>query len=397
MSGIIEELNGRNREIVEKYETVKIWVSKKCGSSETARNYIPNMIRFCKHYKTDPDEIVKKWKEVRYADWKEREKFLDEWSEKVEDYYVSLDLAPMSKLGKLGTIKSFFRSFKIPIDVQTNRHTYVKYHNRDIQRDELRRILDHSELRERVFFLMMAESGLRPSTLVQLKYRDIREDFESKTVPMKINVRPEIVKDRIAHRFSFIGEDGFNLLKEYLSTRDIKDDDYIFAKRRSKADNPCVLPESFSVLFAKVLRKLKFRDIETEYHKPKRLRLYCLRKYFRKNMRCPDTNFRRFWMCHTFGADEYYISRNVEEHRKQYSKGYKHLRIYEHNEQPTSETMWLLAKELDETKEKLSKFERIFNDGTLVVTKARLDELLSKGTSKGQILDMIVSERNEQL
>ena len=213
MSGIIEELNGRNREIVKKCETVKIWISKKCGSSETARNYIPNLMRFCKHYKTDPDEIVKKWKEVRYADWKEREKFLDEWSEKVEDYYVSLDLAPMSKLGKLGTIKSFFRSFKIPIDVQTNRHTYVKYHNRDIQRAELRRILDHSELRERVFFLMMAESGLRPATLVQLKYRDIREDFESKTVPMKINVRPEIVKDRIAHRFSFIGEDGFNLLK----------------------------------------------------------------------------------------------------------------------------------------------------------------------------------------
>jgi hypothetical protein len=31
MSGIVEELNGRNREIVEKYETVKIWINKKCG------------------------------------------------------------------------------------------------------------------------------------------------------------------------------------------------------------------------------------------------------------------------------------------------------------------------------------------------------------------------------
>ena len=355
MSDMKERLSEKNREILQQYETVRTWINKKCGSWETAKYYIPNLMKFCELHNTNPNEIVKEWKRIRY-DWKEREKFLDEWSEKIENYYASMNFAPLTKLGKTSSIISFFRSYKIPIEVQTNRHTYVKYHNRDIHRNELKRILDHSDLRERTFFLVMAESGLRPSTLVQLKYRDIREDFENGIVPMKINVPAEIVKDRVANRFSFIGEDGFNTLREYLSTRDIQDDDYIFSKRRNRRDNPYVYPESFSVYFGKVLKSLKLRDVETPKGKPNRLRLYCLRKYFRKNMRCPDTNFRRFWMCHTFGADEYYISRNVEEHRKQYSDGYKYLRVYESNEHPTSETVKLLAKELDETKEKLSKF-----------------------------------------
>ena len=189
-----ERLSQRNREILKQYETVRTWINKKCGSLETAKYYIPNLMKFCKLHKTNPNEIVREWKKVRY-DWKERERFLDEWSEKIENYYASMDLAPLTKLGKTSSIISFFRSYKIPIEVQTNRHTYVKYHNRDIHKDELKRILDHSDLRERTFFLVMAESGLRPSTLVQLKYRDIREDFESGTVPMKINVPAEIVKD----------------------------------------------------------------------------------------------------------------------------------------------------------------------------------------------------------
>jgi len=182
-----ERLSERNREILQQYETVRTWINKKCGSLETAKYYIPNLMKFCELHNTNPNEIVKEWKRIRY-DWKERERFLDEWSEKIENYYASMNFAPLTKLGKISSVISFFRSYKIPIEVQTNRHTYVKYHNRDIHRDELKRILDHSDLREKTFFLVMAESGLRPSTLVQLKYRDIREDFENGTIPMKINV-----------------------------------------------------------------------------------------------------------------------------------------------------------------------------------------------------------------
>ena len=185
-----------NRDIKE-YSTVDIWIRKVCGSKETERNYLLRIEKFCKHYKINPDELIKKWKTVRH-DWTERQKFIDEWSEKVEDYYALSDSTPLSKLTEISPIKSFFRSHRIPIEVRTQKHPHVTYHNRDITKSELRRILDHSELRDRTFFLMMAESGLRPSTLVQLKYRDIREYYENNEVPMKIRIRtdPNKFKDK---------------------------------------------------------------------------------------------------------------------------------------------------------------------------------------------------------
>ena len=97
-------------------------------------------------------------------------------------------------------------------------------------------------------------------------------------------------------------------------------------------------------------------------------------------------------MCHCFGADEYYISRNVEEHRKQYSEGYKHLRVHNPIEKPSSETVQLLAKELDATKKKLRKFEGIFNDKFLFINKPALEKLLKKGISAENILDRLKHE-----
>ena len=383
-----------NKDIKE-YNTVDIWIRKVCGSKETERNYLLRIEKFCKHYKINPDELIKKWKAVRH-DWTERQKFIDEWSEKVEDYYALSDSTPLSKLTEISPIKSFFRSHRIPIEVRTQKHPHVTYHNRDIKKAELRKILNHACLRDRTFFLMMAESGLRPSTLVQLKYRDIREYYENNEVPMKINLRPEIVKDAVADRFTFIGEDGFNSLKEYLSTREISDDNYIFSKKSHRYNTEYLCPETFSCSFARIVQKIKLRDIETKKGKPRRIRLYCLRKYFRKHMKCPDTNYREFWMCHAFGSDEYYISRDEEEHRQQYSEGYKHLRVYEDNEQqPSSESVKILAEELDRTKKKLSEFENTFNNSFVFINKSTINSLLNKGLTKEQILDKILLESRE--
>jgi len=377
------------------YNTVDMWIRKVCGSKETEKNYLLISKKFFEYYNINPDELIEKWKEVRY-DYKERHKFIDEWSEKVENYYALLECTPLSKIAEISPIKSFFKSHRIDIEVRTLKHPHVIYRNRDITKSELRKILNYSEIRDRTFFLMMSESGLRPSTLVQLKYRDIREDFENNKVPMQINLRPEIVKDAVSDRFTFIGIDAFNSLKEYLSTREISDDDYIFSKKRNRYDTEYLCPEAFSCSFARIVQKVKLRDIETKKGKPRKIRLYCLRKFFRKHMKCPDTNFREFWMTHSFGTDEYYISRDLEEHRQQYSQGYKNLRIYEENkQQPSSESIQMLAKELDKTKKKLSQFESIFNGRTIVIDKSAIKDLLNKGLDEKKILNKILSESRE--
>jgi integrase len=363
------------------YSTVDLWIKKVCGSKGTEKNYLLKIQKFFDYYNINPDELIKTWKQVRH-NWTERQKFIDEWSEKVENYYILLaDYTPLSKLTTINVVKSFFSHHRIPIEVRTTKHAHVVYRNRDITKSELKRILNHAHLRDRTFFLMMAESGLRPSTLVQLKYRDLREDFENNKVPMKINLRPEIVKDAVADRFTFIGIDGFNSLKEYLSTRELSDDDYIFCKeRKNRYNTEYLCPEAFSCAFARIVSKIQLRDIEIKKGKPRRIRLYCLRKFFRKHMKCSDTNFREFWMTHVFGTDQYYISRDVEEHIQQYSEGYKHLRIYEENEQQPNPRLEDLEKKYEELKRENEQLKA--NDKELKTLREEVEKLKERAFPK---------------
>jgi len=174
----------------------------------------------------------------------------------------------------------------------------------------------------------MAESGQRPNTLVQLRYRHIKEDFEARRRPMKIDLPSQILKDRVANRFTFIGEDGFNSLREYLSTRmPLDDNEVIFQPEKPYAKTEYLSPDTFSNKFSRVALKLKLTKIE-EKGKPKPLRLYCLRKYFRNRIQVSDTSFREFWMAHSLGTDEHYITRDPEKHREEYRKAYQNLRIF---------------------------------------------------------------------
>ena len=42
-----------------------------------------------------------------------------------------------------------------------------------------------------------------------------------------------------------------------------------------------------------------------------------------------DPSYREFWMGHSLGVDEHYVSRDPEFHRKEYKKGYESIRILE--------------------------------------------------------------------
>jgi len=176
---------------------------------------------------------------------------------------------------------------------------------------------------------MMAESGLRPDTICRLKFKNVKEDFATKRIPMKIDVPATILKDRVGHRFSFIGEDSFNALHEYLTTRlPLNDNDYLFTKEKRGRNEP-VTPSSLSTIFGTLVMKLKL-DTSTEFRKPKPLRLYCLRKYFRNNIRVQDTSYREFWMGHSYGTDEHYLTRDVETHREVYAEAYPSFRIFQY-------------------------------------------------------------------
>lgn len=310
------------------------WLNKSCGVQSTRKHYTETLDKFLDWAALPLEEILKVWGTVRY-DWKERERFKDELSELIQNYYGTLgSYAPRARNALVSPILSFFRGYKkIDLDFEYARHSYVKYHNRDLRKEEIRRILDHSSLRDRSFFLMMLESGLRPDTLTKLQYGQFREDFEAGIVPMKIDLASEVLKDRVSARWSFIGEDGFNVLKQYLKGRNLEDESYIFTARKKtmnfKGEDAPLGDKTFSSQFGRTVTSLGLakKGKGLEERKPRQVRLYGLRKYFRNNMTC-DSNYREWWMGHDIGTDEHYISRDVERHREEYLKGYANLRLH---------------------------------------------------------------------
>ena len=67
------------------FKTVKLWIKKKCGSDTTRRCYLNRFKMFLDNFNiSNPDTIVEEWKAVRY-NWEDRQRFLDEWTEKIEE------------------------------------------------------------------------------------------------------------------------------------------------------------------------------------------------------------------------------------------------------------------------------------------------------------------------
>jgi hypothetical protein len=211
---------------------------------------------------------------------------------------------------------------------------------------------------------MMLESGLRPQTLCLLRYRHIKTDFEKGRVPMKIDLEPTMLKDTVGARFSFIGEDGFKALKEYLAPRiPLNDNDVIFVAVHSTLQKgETLFPALFSTRFGEIVKALGWANKEELNRKRNELNLYTLRKYFRNNTKTSDPAYREFWMGHTLGVDRHYFEADVtdpntvEKHRAEYVKSYPSLRVLEETVgEGTKNQIEQLQKENKELKSKIDE------------------------------------------
>jgi integrase len=287
--------------------------------------------------------------------------FLDQWQDLIRSYatYIKPRYAPLSQKVFLTVPKSFFSFWKIPLDVDLPRRACVVYHNRDLTKEAIRQILSKASQRDRAIFLLMAESGLRSNTVVNLKYWQIKEDFEKDIVPMRILTPASEIKDHVGDRWSFIGEDGVKNLREYLQPRaPLKDQDYVFTtKKPSRVKGDQFTEASLSTIFRRITEHLKMEK-GSPFGKPGHYRMHGLRKYFRNNMKAEES-FRKFWMGHSLGVDAHYISRDPEEHRKRYARGYEELRILkpETSAQITeiADKLKLRDKEILELKQQLAE------------------------------------------
>jgi len=292
-------------------------------------------MRFCQFIELSPEKILEQWDSARF-DLARREQFVEDMLQKVdfyESYLGKQGCARTTVAAHLGTLQSFFKHMRLPVPVQGFNADPV-FHNRDISKEEIKRILNNSAPRDRAYFLMMLQSGLRPVTLVQLRYEQLKEDFESRKHPsVLINVSKEITKGEYCDHITFIGPDAVKALQDYFNERGKpQDSETIFreSERAKKAGTEGLQTNKFSMRFKYHVESLGLIQDRRPKGQPQQLRLYCLRKYFRKMAAPAGPDFVNFWMGHTLGVDDHYFSKDPEFQRKQYEeKAMPNLQIYE--------------------------------------------------------------------
>ena len=214
---------------------IQDWLSCRAESPKTKREYssaIANFSSFCQARGKNFNSIVDDWRTAHYSGARAEQQYLDQWEDLIRGYSTAIKpkYAPLTQKIFLTVPKSFFSYYKIPIGVDLPRRPCVLYHNQDLTKQQLIMILSKASQRDKAIFLMMAESGLRANTIVDIKYWQIKEDYESGTVPLRILTPSATLKDHVGDRWSFIGEDGVRQLKEYLEPRrPLMDQDYIFS------------------------------------------------------------------------------------------------------------------------------------------------------------------------
>lgn len=309
-----------------------LWLNQVCESENTTYRYNQDIARFEKwaeKHGVNAKDIPVRWRNAKYADKQvEREKFQDEIKDLLSGYFSYLKkygYTDFSVNRSMAVVQSFLHYYDIPFHAIKIKHPCVVYHNRDITKDEILTILNNSGVRNRAIYLVLYETGMRPWTVVNLKWWHIKDDFMAKRVPMKIKLTSDILKCGVSDRFVFIGENGYRALSNYLMKRHLplKDDDFVFVTDKPFGNRIGI--NSISQAFNTIVKNLKLA--ETRGKKPKELRLYTLKKAFSKFMAIHvDRVYVEYWLGRTC-TQTHYVSSDLEYHRALYAKGYPDLQL----------------------------------------------------------------------
>ena len=323
---------------------VDLWLDtlaySKSGSHNTEKNYRRCFKAFLEFIGTTAEDIVREYESSSDKAFKRKyAQFLKRWIGSLS----RKGLTKGSIKSMVGVVQSFFKYNDLPLGYVPTAQDFAVYHNRDIEKSEIGHLLAISRPRDRAFFAVMAQCGLRPYTICLLQLKHLQPDLYNGTIPCKIEVPREIAKGKYAGYLTFIGAEAVSHLKAYLKIRaNLTPESFLFTKHGS--EDPAT-PKAFTHKFERNIRKLRAKGLvdfkQEQKGKPSELRLYSLRKFFKKYAYHAGSELVEFWMGHKGkGVTDHYISRDVEFHRQQYAeKAMAFLRIEKETPSETEKTI----------------------------------------------------------
>lgn len=333
------------------------------NSAATADHYRRNFNDFLKYAQIKAEDITAEYEQCTDERLARRK-----YTQLIKSWIVNLHgtgLTDGSIKVRVGAIQSFFRYNDLPLGKIPTAMNLVTFHNRDIEAKEVLDIMAISSNRDKAFYAFMCHSGLRPHEIINLKLRNLQPDFDAGTIPCKVEVEQEFTKGKYKAYFTFIGKEALDLLKDYFKEREVMTaDSYLFTMQGSQIQ---LDDNSVSGNFRRHAKHLKAKGImkysQKQAGRPAEIRLYNLRKFFRKNAAQAGMDYVNFWMGHTLGVDGHYITNDVEHHRKVYAeKAMPFLQLGHATPTEMDKTLEKQAQEIKELRETLALIQKRFSD-----------------------------------
>jgi site-specific recombinase XerD len=189
------------------------------GSQLSLYGWTNNVYYFCRWMRAQPDQLVKRClhkngipnsKEIARMT-----RAIDEYA----DYLQTCNLSPNTIKNRVGTTIAMFKANGVRLGHPYGLSSWSMYEDRAPTREEIQKILDIADLRERVIITILAVSGLRVGTFLKLQYRHVRHDLERDIVPIHVHVEAEVTKGKRRSYDTFLNEEASTCLKAYLNAR----------------------------------------------------------------------------------------------------------------------------------------------------------------------------------
>jgi site-specific recombinase XerD len=140
----------------------------------------------------------------------------------LNDYLAELQdegLTPGAVNNYIKAVKTFYRVNGVKIELSEPLSRRVTYKDRAPKPEELNKLLEIGDLRERFIISTFALGGFREGTFSKLLYSHVKHDIEAGIVPLHIHVEAEITKGKYHDYDTFLGIEAANYLKLYLQQR----------------------------------------------------------------------------------------------------------------------------------------------------------------------------------
>jgi integrase len=205
------------------YTTVaiaKFLLRHRTGSKRTLYNYIYCVHRFSTWLDISPDELLKRCKGKGDVP---KPKVVVQVANLLENFADNLQvensLAPATVYNMVKYIQFFFRLngvfFRMPYRI----NRWCIYETRAPTPEELQKAINVADVRGKAIVALMATGGFRVGTLLQLKYRHVRQDLEKGRTSIHVHVEAAITKGKYHDYDTFVNNEASEYLKAYLDAR----------------------------------------------------------------------------------------------------------------------------------------------------------------------------------